>query len=47
MSGMNTLTTAQIFVKLMERLGFKQFYAQGGDWGAAITTDIATAFPEK
>ena len=44
---MNMLTTAQIFVKLMDRLGYKKFYAQGGDWGAGITTDIATFFPDR
>ena len=45
--GLNSLAVAQLFVQLMERIGYKEFYAQGGDWGSAITTDIATAFPDR
>ena len=29
--------TARAWVKLMERLGYARFVAQGGDWGAAVT----------
>lgn len=46
--GLGPLEIAQVFGKLMiERLGFKTFYLQGGDWGSIITTHIATLFPEK
>ena len=31
----------------MERLGHKQFYAQGGDWGSLVTTSLTTLYPEK
>jgi hypothetical protein len=31
--GLGTVEVAQIFHKLMKRLGFSQYYAQGGDWG--------------
>ena len=47
-TGFNIPQTARIFRKLMaERLGFKKFYTQGGDWGAAITTAMATLYPER
>lgn len=29
----------------MKRLGFKKFYAQGGDWGCLITTNMAQLEP--
>lgn len=45
--GLGSLQTAQIFLKLMKRLGYDQFYVQGGDWGSLIVTDIATMFPHK
>nr|XP_057914462.1 epoxide hydrolase 1-like isoform X1 [Doryrhamphus excisus] len=42
----NTLAAARIFLKLMERLGFSQFYLQGGDWGSLITTNMAQMKPQ-
>ncbi|KAK3876971.1 hypothetical protein Pcinc_018280 [Petrolisthes cinctipes] len=45
--GLGSLQTAQIFLKLMKRLGFDQFYAQGGDWGSLIVTDLATLYPHN
>lgn len=38
---------AVIFKNLMVRLGFQKFYTQGGDWGSAITADLAILFPER
>ncbi len=38
---------ARIFQKLMIRLGHDKFYTQAGDWGSAITTDMAILYPEK
>ncbi|XP_031346451.1 juvenile hormone epoxide hydrolase 1-like [Photinus pyralis] len=38
---------AAVFKKLMERLGFKKFYIQGGDWGAIIASHFATLYPES
>lgn len=32
---------------LMLRLGYDQFYIQGGDWGSALGSSIATLFPEN
>nr|KAF6279760.1 epoxide hydrolase 1 [Myotis myotis] len=43
--GLNSVATARIFYKLMLRLGFQEFYAQGGDWGSLICTNIAQLVP--
>ncbi|KAM7385795.1 hypothetical protein PAMP_001851 [Pampus punctatissimus] len=44
--GFDSLATARIFLTLMERLGFSQFYLQGGDWGSLITTYMAQMKPQ-
>lgn len=38
---------AIIFKNLMEKLGFKQYYVQGGDWGSIIASSMAVLCPEK
>uniref|UniRef100_A0A673SUS2 Epoxide hydrolase n=1 Tax=Suricata suricatta TaxID=37032 RepID=A0A673SUS2_SURSU len=43
--GLNAEVTARIFYKLMLRLGFQEFYIQGGDWGALICTNMAQMVP--
>ncbi|XP_047479499.1 epoxide hydrolase 1-like [Penaeus chinensis] len=45
--GLGIKETGQIFLKLMKRLGFEKFYLQGGDWGSAIATEMATYYPEN
>ncbi|KAK7901436.1 hypothetical protein WMY93_018205 [Mugilogobius chulae] len=45
-TGFNSLAAARIFLTLMERLGFSQFYLQGGDWGSLITTNMSQMKPE-
>ncbi|KAM4598837.1 epoxide hydrolase 1 [Fundulus diaphanus] len=45
--GFNSLAAARIFLTLMERLGFSQFYLQGGDWGSLITTNMAQMRPDR
>ncbi|KAM8809346.1 epoxide hydrolase 1-like isoform 2-T2 [Eudromia elegans] len=45
--GFDTVATARIFHKLMKRLGFKEYYIQGGDWGAQITTHMAQMLPQS
>ncbi|NWU99308.1 HYEP hydrolase, partial [Upupa epops] len=45
--GFDSTATAQIFHKLMNRLGFKEYYLQGGDWGSRITTDMAQMLPQS
>jgi epoxide hydrolase len=37
---------ARAWNKLMLRLGYQRYYAQGGDWGAVVTTAIALQDPE-
>ena len=39
------MATARIFYKLMLRLGFQEFYIQGGDWGSLICTNMAQLVP--
>ncbi|XP_066237325.1 epoxide hydrolase 1 [Saccopteryx leptura] len=43
--GLNSVATARIFYKLMLRLGFQEFYVQGGDWGSLICTNMAQLAP--
>ncbi|BCM83959.1 epoxide hydrolase family protein [Methylobacterium indicum] len=38
---------ADHFSELMTRLGYARFMAQGGDWGAFITTRLAWRYPER
>jgi pimeloyl-ACP methyl ester carboxylesterase len=38
----------EVFASLMtDVLGYRRFAAQGGDWGAAITSQLAYQFPER
>ena len=43
--GWNVGKIADAWVKLMTRLGYERWVAQGGDWGAAVTTAIGVAKP--
>jgi len=43
----NTNDIADIFVKLMSELGYDKFYAQGGDWGSGIVSQIGRAHPSR
>jgi pimeloyl-ACP methyl ester carboxylesterase len=36
---------AQVWAELMRRLGYSRYVAQGGDWGAVITTELARSAP--
>lgn len=36
----DTLAMAEMFAELMSRLGYEKYIAQGGDWGALITSNI-------
>jgi pimeloyl-ACP methyl ester carboxylesterase len=44
--GWNTTRIAHAFIALMDRLGYSRYGAQGGDWGAQITTRIGALDPE-
>jgi microsomal epoxide hydrolase len=39
--------TARAFGDLMAGLGYERFFAQGGDWGALMTTSLAGQQPER
>ncbi|MFC9075873.1 epoxide hydrolase family protein [Streptomyces sp. NPDC057062] len=38
---------ADAWVELMERLGYRRFGTQGGDWGAAISRELGRAHPDR
>ncbi|KAG8688960.1 hypothetical protein FRC11_004417 [Ceratobasidium sp. 423] len=39
--GMNAVGTAYLFDKLMVKLGYKHYVAQGGDWGSLVVRALA------
>ncbi|XP_006278350.1 epoxide hydrolase 1 [Alligator mississippiensis] len=43
--GFDSVCAASVFYKLMLRMGFHEFYAQGGDWGWLICTNLAQIAP--
>jgi pimeloyl-ACP methyl ester carboxylesterase len=46
-SGWTVQRIAAAWGELMARLGYERFGAQGGDWGASVTTSIAEQFPDR
>jgi pimeloyl-ACP methyl ester carboxylesterase len=44
--GWSTRRVAKAFVSLMAELGYDRYYAQGGDWGSAITMNVADEAPD-
>jgi epoxide hydrolase len=44
--GWDVLRIARAFTVLMDRLGYDRYGAQGGDWGAQVTTRIPLLDPE-
>lgn len=45
--GWNLTRIADAWAELMSRLGYDRFLAQGGDWGAMITTTLALRHPHR
>src|SRR5438132_1041428 len=45
-SGRTANRIARAWVVLMKRLGYERFVAQGGDWGNAVTEQMALLKPE-
>jgi epoxide hydrolase len=43
--GWNAERTARAWARLMQRLGYTRYVAQGGDWGAFVTTAMAQQRP--
>jgi epoxide hydrolase len=44
--GWDVPRVARAFITLMDRLGYARYGAQGGDWGAQVTTRIGAMDPE-
>jgi pimeloyl-ACP methyl ester carboxylesterase len=44
--GWNAARTARAWAILMQRLGYRGYVAQGGDWGAYVTTAMAQQHPD-
>jgi microsomal epoxide hydrolase len=46
--GMSVFKVGDLWPKLMtDALGYQRFGAQGGDWGAAVTTHLGYAYPDQ
>jgi pimeloyl-ACP methyl ester carboxylesterase len=45
-SGWGVQQTARAWAQLMARLGYDRYGAQGGDWGAMVTTSLGAQDPE-
>eukprot|EP01083_Nonionella_stella_P282979 963080_1 len=46
-AGYNVVQTAVTFSKLMSRLGYSKYIAQGGDWGSMIVSALALVDPRN
>lgn len=44
-TGTSVETIATMWATLMQRLGYRRYVAQGGDWGSLVTLAMATARP--
>jgi len=45
--GINFWRTADLWVQLMERLGYPRFAAQGGDWGALVAAQLGHKYADR
>jgi len=45
--GFGPMKMGVVLRNLMIRLGYKEFFIQGGDWGSLIGSNIATLFPKN
>lgn len=45
--GFNIRKAAEVNLGIMELLGYERYFAQGGDWGSAISTAMAAARPDR
>jgi pimeloyl-ACP methyl ester carboxylesterase len=46
-SGTSVFAMADLFVALMAGLGYERFFAQGGDFGAGVSTALALGHPSR
>lgn len=44
-TGMNAFRIADLWLRLMNGLGYQRFGAQGGDWGASVASCLGFAYP--
>lgn len=44
--GLGSLQIAVVFKNMMQALGFKRYYAQGGDFGSTILFHMSKLFPD-
>src|SRR5262249_47783271 len=45
--GINYWRTADLWVQLMEQLGYSRFAAHGADWGATITAQLGHRYADR
>ncbi len=45
--GVTVTWIAEVFVTLMQKLGYQRFAAQGGDWGSSISAALGRSYPDK
>lgn len=45
--GMNYSVVADLWVALMDRLGYRRFGTQGGDWGSWVSAALALQHPDR
>lgn len=46
-TGINFWRTADLWVQLMEQIGYKKFYAEGGDWGSLVTAQLGHKYADR
>ncbi|CAJ0917919.1 unnamed protein product, partial [Mesorhabditis belari] len=46
-TGFSQVECARVFHKLMNRLNFKKYYIQGGDWGSMVTSNMARIYKNE
>ena len=45
--GTDIARTADLWVQLMDKLGYQRFGAYGSDWGSGVTRELGARFPER
>jgi pimeloyl-ACP methyl ester carboxylesterase len=45
--GVNWWSTADLWVKLMDRLGYPRFATQGGDWGSFVSAQLGHKYADR
>jgi pimeloyl-ACP methyl ester carboxylesterase len=45
--GTDMARTAELWIALMDKLGYQRFGAYGSDWGAGITRELGSRFPDR